>query len=134
MVRLILEDWGGLRKKKQLCWGEDLKSRITTFHPAPSFLQASACLISLHNPRPRTRVFYCLRALPWLVNPRSSGIKYEAAGPYPRSLSFGRRSVAHTWESPIHPANGSTHCGPDCSAVIGLFNLCTLSSPEKVET
>ena len=113
------------RGRKNSCvGGEDLKSRITTFHPARSFLQASACLISLHDPHSRTRVFYCLRALPWLVNPRSSGIKYEAAGPYPRSLSFG--TITHgSYLGITHSPSklGSTHCGPDSRAVIGLFNL-----------
>lgn len=112
------------RGRKNSCvGGEDLKSRITTFHPAHSFLQASACLISLHYPRPRTRVLLspCTAVL---VNPRSSGIKYEAPSPYPRSLSFG--TITHgSYLGITHSPSklGSTHCGPDSRAVTGLSNL-----------
>ena len=123
-------DWG---RKNSCVGGEDLKSRITTFHPAPSFLQASACLISLHDPRLRTRVFYCLCALPCLVNPRSSGIKYEAAGPYPRSLCFG---IVALWlipgNCPFTQQTGAPTVGQ--TAELSLGYPCTLSSPEKVGT
>lgn len=40
------------RGRKNSCFGEeDLKSRITTSQPDLSLLQASACLISLHDSR-----------------------------------------------------------------------------------
>lgn len=42
------------RGRKNSCFGEeDLKSRITTSQPDLSLLQASACLISSHDPSSR---------------------------------------------------------------------------------
>lgn len=97
------------RGRKNSCFGgEDLKSRITTSQPDFSLLQASACLISLHDPRPRALSVLLSLHTARLVNSRSPQIKDEAAGPCSSSLSVGTVAL---WlmELLVHPANTAEH-------------------------